>query len=304
MGEGRKSAKRTIAKQNGDIERANALRPPSEKLLEDHERCGALTREETPCRSRKGSRTDHPGYGNCAKHGGNTEAGIKSAMREMGIDLINQYKAEQVRFGGNRHDPSIASLTPEQALLEEVRRSAAMVRFLEERIALWNLTPVQEATIKAFVEDPGGRAPRTLKDPSLRNKVREVLESLPLEDPDNPNHLPNLTQTHHQTGIQTMTEMQAWLTLYREERGHLVRTSKMCIDAGVATRLVAIAEDQGRILASAIRVVLGALNLTHEQQALIPQVVPPILRAVATDQPIPDISSLLGTSPAKAALGG
>lgn len=210
-------------------------------------------------------------------------------MKEMGRDLIQRYKADHQRFGGNRHDPSIASLTPEQALLEEVRRSAAMVRFLEERIANWNLSPVQEATIEEFA-----RTPPTRKDPSLTQRVREVLQNLDSDNPDSSNHLPNLTQIHHNTGIQSFTEAQAWLTLYREERGHLTRTAKMCIDAGVAARLVSIAEDQGRIMASAIRLVLSALNLSEQQQALIPRVVPPILRAVATDSPIPDISSLLG----------
>jgi hypothetical protein len=289
MGAGRQSTKRAEARRNGDLELAGKLAPPSEKPLTDEQRCGALTQKGGPCQQRKGSRTDHPGYGNCAKHGGNTEAGVKSAMKEMGRDLIQEYKAQHLRFGGSRHDPSIASLTPEQALLEEVRRSAAMVRFLEERIAMWNLTPAQEATIEEFSRSDPKRS-----DPSLRLRIKEVLDSLPNEDPDSPNHLPALTQVHHNTGISSFTEAQAWLTLYREERGHLTRTAKMCIDAGVATRLVSIAEDQGRILASAIRAVLSALRLTPDQTAMIPQVVPPILRAVATDQPIPDISSLLG----------
>lgn len=298
VGGGRQNTSRVLARKKGDLETAEKLTPPSERKLQDHEKCGALTQAKGSCQQRKGNRTDHPGYGNCSKHGGNTEAGIKSAMKEMAADLVAQYKAEHLRFGGDRRDPSIASITPEQALLEEVRRSAAMVRFLEERIAMWNLTPAQEATIAEFAVSNPKKPDRS--DPSLRDRVREVLESLPIEDPDNPHHLPALTQTNKNTGIQSFTEAQAWLTLYREERGHLTRTAKMCIDAGVATRLVAIAEDQGRILASAIRVVLGALNLTSEQQALIPQVVPPVLRAVATDSPIPDISSLLGQTRALA----
>lgn len=285
--------KATQARAAGDLERANALAPPSEKRLTDAQKCGALTQKETPCQSRKGSRTDHPGYGNCAKHGGNTEAGVKSAMKEMAADLITEYKQVHLRFGGDRRDASIANITPEQALLEEVRRSAAMVRFLEERIALWNLTPVQQATVEEFVNS---KRQHDRNDPSLRFRVREVLDSLDPSNEDSPAHLPNLTQTNHNTGIQSFTEAQAYLTLYREERGHLVRTAKMCIDAGVATRLVAIAEDQGRILSSAIRAVLSCLNLTQDQTALIPQIVPPILRAVATDAPIPNITTLLGSA--------
>lgn len=243
------------------------------------------------CLSRKGSRTDHPGYGNCVLHGGNTEAGVKSAMREMGRDLATRYKAEHSRFGGNRHDPSIATLTPEQALLEEVRRSAAFVRFLEERIAHWNLTSVQEDFVEKFA------LARPQQARPMKRHIEEMFENLDNLDPDSPNYLPPLVETHAKTGLTSTTDAKEWLVLYREERGHLARVAKMCIDAGVAQRLVSIAEDQGRILASAIRAVLTALNLTPEQASLVPRIVPPVLRAVATDSPIPDITSLIADEP-------
>lgn len=287
MGHGRQSTKRAQARREGDIEKARALAPPSERVLTDEERCGALTQSGNPCRQRKGSSTEHPGYGNCARHGGNTEAGIKSAMRDMGRDLAQRYKAEHSRFGGNRHDPSIATLTPEQALLEEVRRSAAFVRFLEERIAQWNLAPVNQDLIERYVTTAKRGAP------SMKLQIDKMFEDLDREDPDSPNYLPPLTEVHSKTGITSFTDAREWLYLYREERGHLARVSKMCIDAGVAQRLVSIAEDQGRILASAIRAVLTALDLTPEQAELVPKVVPPVLRAVATDSPIPDITSMI-----------
>lgn len=269
-----------------------SLKPASRRKLRDDERCGALTKTGSACSKRKGFHTDHPGYGHCLQHGGGSEAGNKAAMKEMGRDLIMQYKTNFQRFGGDRTDPSIASLTPESALLEEVRRSAAMVRFLEERIALWDLDKVAHETINAFIKSNPKKPSMT--DPSLRETVSAVLASLDSDSPDSPAYLPALTQTHDRTGIQSFTEVQAWLTVYRDERAHLTRTAKMCIDAGVATRLVTLAEDQGRILASAIRAVLHALALTPEQASLVPQIVPPILRAVASDSPIPDISSLMG----------
>jgi hypothetical protein len=272
-----------------DPQTLESLKPPTKQRLRDDERCGAITKAGTPCQAGRGASTDHPGYGHCAKHGGTTEAGNKAAMKEMGRDLVVQYKTQFSRFGGDRRDASIASLTPEQALLEEVRRSAAMVRFLEDRIALWNLNDVAQATIEAFVSS---NSKRQRKDASLKESVEAVLHSLDSENPDSPAYLPALTQTHHQTGIQSFTEVQAWLTVYRDERAHLTRTAKMCIDAGVATRLVAIAEDQGRILSSAVRTILTALNLSPEQSALVPSIVPQVLRAVATDSPIPDISTL------------
>lgn len=209
-------------------------------------------------------------------------------MREMGRDLALKYKVSR-RFGGDRTDPSLVSLTPEQALLEEVRRSAAFVRFLEERIGAWNLTPASEAVIEEFASRSYKEKER---DPSLSVKIEEVLESLDREDPDSPAYLPALTSVDKATGLTSFTDAREWLYLYREERAHLARVSKMCIDAGVASRLVSLAEDQGRILATAIRAVLQALNLTPQQAELVPQVVPPILRAVANDSPIPDITSM------------
>lgn len=290
----RQASSRAKAKREGNLARFDALAPPSERKLDDSEKCLARTTSGKPCQSRKGSATDHPGYGNCSRHGGNTEAGVKSAMREMGADLIDQYRAS-LPFGGDRNDPSIANLTPESALLEEVRRSAAMVRFLEQRIAMWNLTPASHTLIDKMLT-----APQTVRkdrnhltgSKAMRDYVEEFMDSLPAEDPDSPHHLPPLTVTNENTGITAFTDAREWLYLYREERGHLARVSKMCIDAGVAQRLVTLAEDQGRILASAIRAVLMALNLSADQEALVPVIVPPILRAVANDQPIPDISSL------------
>lgn len=280
------------------METVKALAPPSERGLTPDTMCGALTQPGARypyCHNAKGSRTDHPGYGTCAKHGGNTEAGVKSAMREMGRDLAQKFKSEQ-RFGGDRRDPSLATLTPEQALLEEVRRSAAFVRFLEERIARWNLTPVHEKVLEDFATSTRtsvrNRAHAPGNEPTLGRHLEQLLNDLPLEDPDNPGYLPPLTAQHERTGIVAFTDAREWLYLYREERGHLARVAKMCIDAGVAQRLVTLAEDQGRILASAIRAVLNALNLSPQQAALIPVVVPPILRAVANDQPLPDVNLL------------
>lgn len=271
------------------METFRKLQPPSER---PEPKCGALTQSGKPCSNKKGTSTDHPGYGNCNRHGGNTQAGIKSAMKEMARDLAQQYKADH-RFGGDRTNPEFANMTPEQALLEEVRRSAAMVRFLEERIGNWNLSPMANDHIETIINK--SRYDHTKA--SLDREIREFLDNLASDDKDSGYHLPRLSDINPKSGFVSFTDAHTWLTLYRDERSHLARVSKMCMDAGVAQRLVTLAEDQGRILASAIRAVLSALSLTPEQQELIPRVVPPILRAVANDQPIPNIQALLGTDP-------
>lgn len=250
--------------------------------------CGARTARDF-CHLPKGQGTSHPGYGNCSTHLGTTPAANKAAAREMGRDLILGYKSS-IRWGGDRTDPSIASLTPEQALLEEVRRSAAMVRFLEERIGQWGID-VTSATVETFLRlQPGksGNPP----------DVKAFLDSLDSDDPDSSSHLPELIDVNANSGISSFTNQREWLYLYREERQHLVRTAKTAIDAGIAQKIVSLAQDQGRILASALKAVLSALNLSPQQQELVPTIVPPVLRAVAADQPVPDITSLLPRSEA------
>jgi hypothetical protein len=215
---------------------------------------------------------------------------LKSAAREAGTDLITKFKQDNsmvYRFGGDRRDPAIATLSPELALVEEVRRSAAMVRFLEGRIGEWGMD-LGDPALDKFVNH------RKYKDPWSRHQIQQFLDSLDPDDPDSAKHLPDLVQTHPDTGVSSFTNKREWLYLYREERAHLARVAKMALDAGVAQRLVTLAEDQGRILSSALRAVLMALNLSPEQQSLVPIVVPAILRAVANDQPLPDVRELVG----------
>lgn len=75
---------------------------------------------------------------------------------------------------------------------------------------------------------------------------------------------------------------QQWLQVYNTERTHLSRVSEAAIKAGVAQRQVAIAEQQGGMLADAISSILDALNLSIEQRNLVPEVVPRVLYAIAT----------------------
>lgn len=79
-----------------------------------------------------------------------------------------------------------------------------------------------------------------------------------------------------------MTETHStWLQVYQYERMHLARTSKIAIDAGVAQRQVALAESQGQLLASAISQILDGLGLSADQKAMVPELVPQVLRAIA-----------------------
>jgi hypothetical protein len=69
--------------------------------------------------------------------------------------------------------------------------------------------------------------------------------------------------------------------LYLRERKHLLDVCKAAIQAGIEERRVRLAESQGALLADVIRRILGDLNLSAEQSAMVSEVVPRHLRAVA-----------------------
>lgn len=73
-------------------------------------------------------------------------------------------------------------------------------------------------------------------------------------------------------------EVEGWLRAYMSERMQLVRTAKAALDAGVNERLVQIAEHQGAKLADAVETILTQLGLNEAQKALVPTVVPQVLR--------------------------
>lgn len=80
---------------------------------------------------------------------------------------------------------------------------------------------------------------------------------------------------------QDITEAAApniWLQLYQKERSHLVNVCKAAISAGIEERRVRLAERQGDVIVSVLQKIFGDLNLTEEQLALVPQIVPIRLR--------------------------
>lgn len=133
-------------------------------------------------------------------------------------------------------------INPVDALLEEVHRTAGHVAWLGERIR----------------EISG--------DDLIWSKTKQV-DKTATENP----------------GIDTTESAvpHAWLLLYRTERKHLVEVTRTAIAAGIEERRVQLAEAQGTMLATVIRAVLDDLHLSAEQRAMVPDVVPRHLRAVA-----------------------
>jgi hypothetical protein len=73
-----------------------------------------------------------------------------------------------------------------------------------------------------------------------------------------------------------------WLELYFRERKHLLDVTKAAITVGIEERRVKLAEAQGHLVAEVIRRILKRLELSdHQQNKLVPIVVPEELRRVA-----------------------
>lgn len=73
-----------------------------------------------------------------------------------------------------------------------------------------------------------------------------------------------------------------WLQLYMAERKHLLDVTKAAISVGIEERRVKLAEAQGALLNEVLRRIFARLNLSPEQSALLPLVVPEELRRAAS----------------------
>jgi hypothetical protein len=115
----------------------------------------------------------------------------------------------------------------------------------------------------------------------LRSKVQEL----------SPGELVwGVTQTDQGSGpqgpVDVTTEKSApnvWYSLYMTEREHLVKVSAAALRAGIEERRIKIAEDQGNMVAAVLQRILAALNLSPEQWAEVPTIVPRELRALAVE---------------------
>jgi hypothetical protein len=83
-------------------------------------------------------------------------------------------------------------------------------------------------------------------------------------------------------GTTTEAAPNVWLKLYQQERTHLVKVCSEAIRAGIEERRIKLAEQEGALVAQAIRSILADLDLTEKQLALVPEVVPRHLRALAS----------------------
>jgi len=130
-------------------------------------------------------------------------------------------------------------VSPEQALLEELWRTAGHVRWLGDRVAALEATALTWGTDRQverwWGEFPGSEV--------VRRAGPHVL-----------------------------------LDLYDRERKHLVHVSTAIIGAGLAAKMVDAAQELGQAFARATDAILRDLSLSDEQWSLVPEVVPRRLR--------------------------
>jgi hypothetical protein len=74
--------------------------------------------------------------------------------------------------------------------------------------------------------------------------------------------------------------IRALAQLEAAERDRCVRYGKTAHDMDLDERVVVIAEQQGALLAGAVQRILDALELTPQQRARVPEVVPAVLRQI------------------------
>lgn len=158
-----------------------------------------------------GHSTEHPGYGRCSRHGGNSPTHVKYAAKLM---IDEQFLATY----GEPMD-----VTPQEALLAEVQRTAGHVAWLGD-------------FIKVMADGlPGANITAKQLEVMTVEQVEEIFTGA------GPRALVQFTQNGVAPSV--------WIQMYQEERKHLVRVSKLAIDAGVAERQIELAEQQAMMIA-------------------------------------------------------
>jgi hypothetical protein len=176
------------------------------------------------------------GWGHCWIHGGNSPNGIKFAARLKSTTLVDERRQALVFYRVEMPD-----VTPEEVLLEEVQRSAAIVRWLEEMIDQWRAEP---GTGRGNDGDRDGGA--------LDGLTSSTRTGLP--------HLGTVVY-FDKGGTVAPTEVAAWIKIYQDERMMAVKAAKTAIDAGIAERLVRIAEREVDVMVAVLRASLEELGL-------------------------------------------
>lgn len=197
------------------------------------------TRTLKPCRA-----YPVPGGTVCIRHGGVTQA--------TGAAVTRARQNATAEYAVNMLGIVDFDITPTEALLQEVRESAANVAFLRAR--------VQELVGEQDLDDPN--------HPLIWGQKSEKDVSA--------SQFPG-TDEEHGAGAHV------WFQMYQSERERMVRAAQMALRAGVEERRIRLAEMGADVIVGRIRQILNALNLTPAQLQSADTVVPLQIAALAQD---------------------
>ena len=185
----------------------------------------------------------------CRVHGGRAPQVKAAAARR----LAEQAAQQAVRTLGLPVD-----ISPTEALLEEVRWTAGHVAWLRSRVQELAEEPTHrhvsfDGEDEDLLETPGQRGALTWGTTKVKTGGDDA-------------------------GTTQEAKPSVWYELYTRERAHLIRVCSEAIRAGVEERRVRLAEQQGDLLALAIRQILDAFGLSGDPR--VPVVVPVVLREI------------------------
>ena len=185
-----------------------------------------------------------PGGTVCVRHGGKTQASGAAVTR---------FRNEQVaEHAANMLGLVDYDITPTEALLQEVRESAANVAFLRAR--------VQDLVGEQDLDDPN--------HPLIwgQTELKETSAS----------QFPGTDETYH-------TGAHVWFQMYQSERERMVKAAALALRAGVEERRVRLAEMGAEVIVGRIRQILNGLDLSPQQLESANVIVPIQIAALAKD---------------------
>lgn len=209
-----------------------------------------------PCGLPAGWGTDHIGIGRCRKHGGATYSHRKAAQRIMAEQMVATYGLP-------------IEITPEDALTQELYRTAGHVAWLADQI--------REMSPDSLVWGIGeARSVLDLDEYESMAALREAGRTE--EDAE------KLYQLVMKAGIS------AWVELYLRERKHMTDLSLGMLKIGIEAKRVESIRRQGLQLSAVVRAFVSLLGLTPQQMLEVPG-----LLRTAVDQVMRAPAALDGT---------
>lgn len=196
--------------------------PPERRCKGQSSRKSQPNKEPGPC-----TNWTMRGQTVCYTHGGAAPQNRKKAARKMAQEAARQ---AVITFGLPRE------IAPEQALLEEIARTAGHIDWLGGIIA--DLQQDELVWGKSKSEDVGA-------------------------------------SEFTGTNVTEQAAPNVWLELYQKERAHLVNVCKAAISAGIEERRVKLAEAHGALMADVLRAVFAdpELGMSAEQRRAAPDVI-------------------------------